>query len=553
MLQAASHRLKARRTDLLLKIFLISFSFCVCFSCVYAANNLDLEKVSREYFAKHDYDGFFGYVEEALSKKEVLRAEAYYYLALTRQENIDYWKEIKNWEGVYDRAEGFKKEILSYLKEAESAAKDNNGLILKIKYLKWLRQGEDSPDSGALLFKDLVDTAKRASGSSEDLEIIRSIASGISSLEDKNLSRSLYEIYASGLILTNPSQEDLKKNAAIFLTEGNSYLAKTLFKAYLDNLASNKLLKAKETVAVAGFFAHKDSGEGFDPVFAESLYKQAFDDAGMAAYEAPSEYRRAFNLERMKESASAVVEYKKILTNYRDYSDKFGVLFRLGVLSAYALGDIESALGYFSMIKNGSGPESLVISADYHSGLLNQYKNETQKAEEFYNGLLNMAKAGGRDIQKDEVCLLAQERLAEIAEMKNIKYGLKLFLEMALQRSGANPPVSVDVTAYPPKEAAGKEVRFVVTTSNAQTGCMAPAYSYEWSGETGGIANIPNSPELKTDYAAGGIKVVQVVVLGQQGMEGVAFDMVEIQGSDSREQGTVGSEPRTQDPEPRGI
>jgi hypothetical protein len=57
---------------------------------------------------------------------------------------------------------------------------------------------------------------------------------------------------------------------------------------------------------------------------------------------------------------------------------------------------------------------------------------------------------------------------------------------------------------------------------------MAPVYSYEWSGEMGGIANIPNAPEVTTDYGSVGIKVVGVVVMGSDGPVGAGFEMIEI-------------------------
>ena len=55
-----------------------------------------------------------------------------------------------------------------------------------------------------------------------------------------------------------------------------------------------------------------------------------------------------------------------------------------------------------------------------------------------------------------------------------------------------------------------------------------PVYAYEWSGETGQLANIPNTVTLSTAYGESGIKVVFVAVVGNNGLEGTAFEMIKI-------------------------
>jgi hypothetical protein len=62
---------------------------------------------------------------------------------------------------------------------------------------------------------------------------------------------------------------------------------------------------------------------------------------------------------------------------------------------------------------------------------------------------------------------------------------------------------------------------------------MMPDYSYEWSGETGTAANIPNSATWTTSYGTQGIKVIHVAVVGNNGLEGVGFEMIQIEKSTS--------------------
>jgi len=483
------------------------------------ASDLALEGISQEYFAKGDYEGFYQYLK---GLKQV-SPEIYYYLALTRRREIDSWKKIKNWEGVYDKGPAYKKDISFNLKEAKGSLKDDPELLLNIKYLDWQSAREDDPDSSVGLFNDLVNTARDLAVSPKALLRVRAIADEISSLEDKNLARKLYEVYVAKLAGAGLSKEELKDQAQKFLNDGNAYLAKSLFDVYLNLLSQDNKLKARETVAVADRFANGDAVEGLDPVFAEEMYKKGYDSAGIAAFNSASSYRRAFNLERMKEFSSAYDGYADLLSNNPDYAKKQNIYFRMGIIAAYAKKDIEKAMEYFLKIKDAFPGDALALSSLYQLGLLSQFKKDLPKAKEYYNVLIASAKLIGLDAEKNELVLLAQERLKEIEEGREFKYGLKLFIEGIFKTL----PLSVDLTARPWQSTIGEPIKFVVATSSPQTGCMTPVYSYEWSGETGRISNIPNAPELTTDYASAGIKVVYVALVGPQGPEGVGFEITE--------------------------
>ncbi|MEK7849288.1 MAG: tetratricopeptide repeat protein [Candidatus Omnitrophota bacterium] len=480
----------------------------------------DLAKLSQEYFAKGDYEGFYQY----LKGLKPLSPAAYYYLALTRQREIDSWKKEKNWEGVYDKGPSYKKDISDNLKEAKGSVKDDTELLLNIKYLNWQNAREDDPDRSVGLFNDLVNTARDLALAPKPLLRVKAFADEISNLEDKNLARRLYEAYVAKLSGSGLSKEDLKAQAQQFLSEGNAYLAKSLFDVYLNSFSGDLELKARETVALADRFANGDTAEGLDPVFAEEMYKKAYDSAGNAAFKSDSLYRRAFNLERMKEFNAAYDGYNDLLSNDPDYARKQNIYFRMGVIAAYAKKDTEKAAEYFLKIKDAFPGDVLAVCSLYQLGLLSQFKKDFEKAKEYYNALIVSVKLIGLDAQKNELVLLTQERLKETEEGKEMKYGLKLFIEGIFKTL----PLSVDLTARPWQSAIGEPIKFVVATSSPQTGCMTPVYSYEWSGETGSVSNIPNAPELTTDYASAGIKVAHVALVGPQGPEGVGFEIAEV-------------------------
>ncbi|OIO35370.1 MAG: hypothetical protein AUJ74_06405 [Candidatus Omnitrophica bacterium CG1_02_44_16] len=482
--------------------------------------DLGLAGISQEYFAKGDYEGFYQYIKGL----KALSPEAYYYLALTRQREIDSWKKVKNWEGVYDKGPTYKKEISDALKEAQAKVKNDAELLLNIKYLNWQSTREDDADRGIGSFNDLVNTARDMALGPNALLRVKAFADEISKLEDKNLARRLYEVYVAKLLGPGSSKEDVNAQAQQFLNEGNAYLAKSLFDVYINSFSDNKELRAREIIAVADKFANGDAAEGLDPAFAEEMYRKAFEQAGKVAFNSNSSYRRAYNLERMKEFSAAYDGYNGLLADSPDYAGKQNIYFRLGVIAAYAKKDAGKAAEYFLKIKDEFPNDILAASGLYQLGLLSQFNKDLQKAKEYYEALIASAKLIGLDADKNELVLLTRERLKEIEETRELKYGLKLFMEGVFKAL----PLSVDLTARPWQGAIGEPIKFVVATSDPQTGCMTPIYSYEWSGETGSVPNIPNAPELATNYASVGIKVVYVALVGPQGPEGVGFEMVQI-------------------------
>ena len=506
----------------------------VCFAQKGKDLPADLEHKAQEYFAKDDYDGFYQYLQTFLKEGASQSPNVYFYLASARQQQILYWQKTKNWEGVYDKATGYRKDIDQNLSKAESLAKDNPELLLGIKYLKWQNVEDEDPDRGVGLFNDVANTARDMVKSGPSIEKIKQIADELSTLEDKNLSRRLYEVYVEKLNASNLSKKEIKERGEKFLEEGHAYLAKAVFDNYLNRLSDNKELQAKETVAIANKFVDNGREEGLDPMYAETMYKKAYELIGQAAFDSQSQYRRAFNLERLKEFERAIDEYKNLIHAYPDYAQKSEIYFRLGVLAAYAQKNIDQAQEYFLKLKDEFALDLLVLSSLYQLGLLSQWKKDFDKAKEFYDSLMENAKARGVDLEKNEIVLLVKDRLKEIEDKKEIKYALRLFLEGTFRVGKENvpSPVSIDLTARPAKADVGQSVRFVVTTSYPQTGCMTPQYSYEWSGELGSISNIPNSPELTTDYASPGIKVIHVALVGPQGPEGVAFEMAQISESE---------------------
>lgn len=478
-------------------------------------------------FEKGDYAGISADLRYLLQHGFETSPDVHFYLALIQHKQLEAAAKQGDWAAVYDKGPQQKKEMNDHLLSAEKYMQEGSPLGLNIKFLKWKIADEEEDPSSASMFEGVIAAAKNMDGSEALLEM-KAMADELSSMEDKAYSRRLYEVYAGKLKGSGVSGRELKGAAQDFLEQKNIYLAKSLFGSYLEQFKDDNALLAKELVLVADEFAHKGSQDAADPVYAEELYQKAFGLAGKDAFGADSQYRRAFNLERLKDHQAALREYEIVANNDPDESRRREAMFRSGVISFYGVKDLKKAKAFFEGIKNSPVKDTFSLSSFYQLGLLDQWENRPEEAQVSYKALLGSAEQQGVDVNREEICVLATRRLLEIGEKKPFEYGLRLFFEGTF--SSAAQGLQVDMTGRPPKVCTGDNIVFETTTSSGNTGCMAPAFSYEWSGETGSIANIPNAAVFSTAYASVGIKVAHVAVTGNAGLEGAAFDMVLVAG-----------------------
>ncbi|MFA5038054.1 MAG: hypothetical protein WC732_00055 [Candidatus Omnitrophota bacterium] len=512
--------------------------------------SLAIKQAVESALAKGDYENISADLRFLLQHGFGSSPDAYFYLAYIRHRQLESWKQSKNWEGVYDRGPGLKKEIHENLSSAEKYLENRPELLLSIKFLRWQLSVEEGSDTEKGLFQDLIASAQKAPATPEALVLIRQMADDLSVMEDKAYSRGLYEVYAEKFKGTNLTGSQLKDAAEEFIRQKNIYLSKTLFEGHLEQFSSDPEALARELVFIADKYAHQGVEEALDPVYAEALYQRAFELKGAQAFTPDSQYHRAFNLERMKDFESALRQYEPVSSGDPEPVRRREALFRCGVLAAYGLNDLARALSYFERVK-AVPSDTLGMSSLYQLGLLNQWKGELEKASAFYEEFMAATRDAGIDLNKDELALLCAERIREISQKQPFPYSLGLFLEGTFGAQGAvkkdfTPAgLHVDVTGRPPKTPVGENIVFEVTTSVGKTGCMVPAYAYEWSGETGGLSNIPNTPVLTTFYVSPGIKVIHAAVVGNAGLEGVGFDMVQVEGQEAG----AGEIPRVKDSE----
>jgi len=496
-----------------------------------AAGAVPLKDQAAVYFEARDHDGLYAYLS-SLVEKGGADAAVYFYRALTRLEQIAHWKKSKDWESVYDIGPAYQEGISADLAKAEELAGEDDPVRFGIAFLRWRAAQEKEGADAYAAFDDVVAAGEKAAVSEEGLVLVKEKADEIRDLEDKNLSRRLYRVYLDHLAQSGMSAETIRKAADAFAQEGNLYLAKTMYNIFLERIEDDAV-RARAMVEIAGRFAHPGDAEALDPVYAEELYQKATDAIGRQALDQDDVYRRAYNLERLKDYEAAAAAYEEWLAGYEaapkesNASRRAEVLFREGVLTAYGLGDVGKAKAFFRDLITRFAGDPLVVSARYHLGLLAQWEEESDAAKEEYGAALAKAKELGVS-EDSEIVALTKARLEELEEEKPLAYGLRLFFNGTFGKGEEPVPLNVDVTGRLPASAVGEDVRYAVTTSNPMTGCMTPDYAYEWSNEAGILKNVPNAAELTTDYEEPGLKVVFVAVIGTAGLEGTAFEIIQI-------------------------
>ncbi|MGE5279873.1 MAG: tetratricopeptide repeat protein, partial [Deltaproteobacteria bacterium] len=352
---------------------LLFFSVTAGVSAAEPSAELSLKDQAEAYFSTHDYDGFYKYLSRLLAD-DPMNAGAHFYRALTRVEEIAYWQKIKDWQGVYDTAPAYQKGIAADLDAAEKYAGEDVTVRFGVALLRWRAANEARKEGAYALFDAVVAAAEKAASVPQGLAMVRDVADELRGFEDKNLSRRLDRIYVDNLGASGATSEELIRQADAFLKEDNLYLAKSLFEITLGRIGDD-LVRARAMVAIADRFASSGSVPAADPVFAEELYVKAAALKGAEAFDNDSLYRRAFNLERLRDYAAALPVYKQWLAAYgaADPGRRADVLFRVGVLSAYGLRDRAAGERVLEELIKDFPATALAVAARYELGCMAQW------------------------------------------------------------------------------------------------------------------------------------------------------------------------------------
>jgi tetratricopeptide (TPR) repeat protein len=449
-----------------------------------------LEQLKEKYFQEHQYSGFVDYLKNSRDENP---AQASYYIALSRYEQLGYLEETQSWEEYFDRGEEYRQEFMQEALNALDLASDEQGpLFIYANCLLWQYHKDMRDDQEQAALGDLLAAVRQYSEAAGiDLSAIKYVADKLSAYADRINSQRVYSMYLEGL--------------GASLEEGGEL----------------------KLISLARELAGRDDGIG-NPFFAEEAFKKLEElNPGFVVGE-QDQYLRARNLEKIKQYKDASVQYQVLIENYPDTPHYAEAVFKIGVISAYILQDTAAAVDCLSRLAEGFSSQPQALSSLYQLGLISQYQDDIAKASEYYNALLSLEGAQQPDLIKK-----AADRLKEIEEGRGLEFNLKTFMEAVYREDrGIALGSDVDIKLQCFKVGVNQDIRISALALPAASGCMPVNLEYLWSGDLGSA--LPGSDESSfiTQYSSAGTKLIQVTAVTPAGILDCNFVFLEVEGQD---------------------
>ena len=211
-------------------------------------------------------------------------------------------------------------------------------LEARLLLYRFHKDQQDSFVEDALL--DLMASAQGYAKSGTEISLLKEVADTLFSYQEGLRSKEAYRLYVALLTRLDIKDEELKKLALQFYQEGNLELAENIYDTYVTRINGSFLQEdlLKELKEAARLFSYKDSGH-YDLDYAESIFQKIEDIGGINAFDEDLIYMRGFNLEKNKSFEKTKNIYLILLKKYPKSRYIEEVLFKLGVISAYALRD----------------------------------------------------------------------------------------------------------------------------------------------------------------------------------------------------------------------
>ena len=435
--------------------------------------------------------------------------QANYYIALTRYYQLKCLEGNQLWDEYFNQGSSYRDELTNCAQKAIDATTSKEALNVYARLLLWeyynSQEDVSSIDYLTGLMKAVTDYAKVSS----DIQSVKYVADRIRLNGERARSRELYRMYIEKFTGPQSKDEDLVSLAEGFYKEDNLDLAEEVYDIYVDRLSKpqdkEKLLPVLKEIAKK--FAY-DDGRDNDPAYAEKIFKKLEESGGKGVFDEDLLYLRAYNLEKGKELKNARELYIEFITRFPKSSRIDEALYKIGMISGYALRDKAGANEYFLILAGKAENSPQVISALYHLGLLAQWQEDLVKAKDFYNKTIERAKGTYKD-----TIYLVQERLKEIEENKPIESNLKDFLDASLKPENSRFEMTkVGLQSENYQANAGDEVKIGSAAVSDKAGCMQVVLEYHWSGNTGSTKPTFDKPGFETKYSEPGTKEIFLVI-----------------------------------------
>ena len=495
-----------------------------------AKSNTDIyasfEELKDLYFKENKYSEFVDLVKSLEPKKKAIEPFANYYIALSRYSQLKYLENKQLWDEYFSQGNTYRDQLTSSCKKAidKSSAKESVNIYSRLILWQFHKDQQDAFVENSL--NDLINAVQEYSKAEGDISLIKLVADKLLSYSEKGKAKGLYSLYADGLISKGANDDSIKEEALSFYKEGNPDLSEILFDAYIAKIkkTKNKEESIPALIDTAQLFCYKDQGL-CDPAYAEKVFKQIEALGGQEAFGQDLIYLRAFNLEKMKDFASAKDVYIELIRRFpgSGYNDEVNL--KIGLIYAYALRDIISARIYFgSLIKDETKQSPQIFCAFYQLGLLSQWQEDYALAKGYFSKLIEKSNGSFK-----ETVDMAKERLKEIEEQKPLDYNLKTFLNLSLQSNFAAfdmSKVDLKIQPYLPKKE--QEVNITSNSNISPSGCTQVELQYLWSGDLGLLKPENDQAAFNTSYSDPGTKAVFLVVVTASGTVDRSFNMLDI-------------------------
>lgn len=486
------------------------------------AQSEDLAKTKESYIKENKYSEFVDYV---LAHKTADPAQDAYLIALTRYEQLKHLEEAQNWDEYFSKGNDYRDELAKKAQEAISLTTPQSKINVFSRCILWQFHKDQQDVLEANTLEDLLNETRAYSNEpSADITVIKYVADKLASYEEKAKSRELYDIYVKKLITPETKAETLQQVADEIYQQGNAALSALVYDAYIERIVKSepKEKVIAELFSIAKLFAYKDKGVS-DPEYAEKIFSKIEEIGGIEAFNEESMYLRGWNLEKFHAYQETKARYLALLEKFPQTSRHDELVYKCGIISAYALRDMAAGMGYFEQLSTAANITPQVVSSIYQLGLLSQYKKDLEKAKGYYSKLVELA----GDKFSDTVSL-AKERLKELEGAGEIEYNLRTFLDVTFKEEYTAYDMSkVDVRSSSYKLLKDEKANISASTFMPESGCMSVDINYLWSGHLGAAKPSADQAGFSTSYSDPGTKEVNVVVISPAGIVDRRVDMLD--------------------------
>ncbi|MFH1776066.1 MAG: hypothetical protein ABH952_00665 [Candidatus Omnitrophota bacterium] len=468
-------------------------------------NTIILQKISNLFFERKDYSGFVDYLYSVKDSREFTCPELiYYYISLTRVEELRYLDSIDDWGKYYELVYDYHQEIDESAKKIQELC-PNSELSVDAQYLNWLVKSDEETKDKLTAQKILTQITADYARTYADVKKLKEVADALENENNPKAAEQVYNIYIGQVIENLPrgGEEQILILADDVFISGNYVLAKILYHRFFDLIKDNfPKDRLKERISkVALKFQGNGWSEGKDGEFAEELYSRWEDLYGMSSFDEHSLYNRADNLYKLKNYDAVIFLYEQMIEKFSKSEFIPEVCFRSGIIYLYQNKNIEQAEKCWNRVLSDYKESYFAAPSAYQLAVLTQHQGE-RNAVPLYKT--------ARMLSRDKMLTKKIDGLID-QESKNsaVEYEMLEFMNTVFNTPQDLSTISTRMSVSTAKTFAGNLVNFSVVAQDYGLGSVQPAFNFQWGGDIGAEQSAGES--FNMIYETSGIKFLNVI------------------------------------------